>query len=91
MLVSEWLETTASLARLIAEGTQEERDHYGELYVRFLFEGPARAGMLHADPHPGQLPAAAHRRRLARRPRVVDYGAVARLPEQRPAADDRAR
>ena len=55
VLVSEWVETTASLARLIAEGTQEERNHYGDLYVRFLFEGPARVGMLHADPHPGNF------------------------------------
>ena len=55
VLVSEWVESTSSLARLIAEGNQEERNHYGALYVRFLFEGPARAGMLHADPHPGNF------------------------------------
>ena len=53
VLVSEWLESRSSLSRLIAEGSQSERDHYGNLYVRFLFSGPARAGMLHADPHPG--------------------------------------
>jgi predicted unusual protein kinase regulating ubiquinone biosynthesis (AarF/ABC1/UbiB family) len=82
VLVSEWVETTASLARLISEGTQEERNHYGDLYVRFLFEGPARVGMLHADPHPGNF-------RLLPTPDgslggigVVDYGAVARLPER---------
>src|SRR4051794_18980431 len=55
VLVSEWVESTGSLARLIADGTQEERDHYGSLYVRFLFEGPVRAGLLHADPHPGNF------------------------------------
>jgi predicted unusual protein kinase regulating ubiquinone biosynthesis (AarF/ABC1/UbiB family) len=55
VLVAEWLESPSSLARMIAEGTQEERDHYGELYVRFLFSGPARTGMLHADPHPGNF------------------------------------
>jgi len=82
VLVSEWLESPASLARMIAEGTQEQRDHYGQLYVRFLFSGPARTGMLHADPHPGNyriLPAAdGGLGRLG----VLDFGAVARLPER---------
>ncbi len=77
VLVSEWLTSDRSLARLIADGTQAERDHYGELYVRFLFSGPERAGLLHADPHPGNF-------RLLPDGRigVVDYGAVARLPQQ---------
>ena len=75
VLVSEWMESERSLARLIADGDQADRDHYGELYVRFLFSGPARAGLLHADPHPGNF------RLLADgRLGVVDYGAVARLP-----------
>jgi predicted unusual protein kinase regulating ubiquinone biosynthesis (AarF/ABC1/UbiB family) len=82
VLVSEWLESPSSLARMIAEGTQEERDHYGELYVRFLFSGPARTGMLHADPHPGNyriLPTAdGGLGRLG----ILDFGAVARLPER---------
>ncbi|MBA3308711.1 MAG: AarF/ABC1/UbiB kinase family protein [Nocardioidaceae bacterium] len=75
VLVSEWLESNRSLARLIADGSQAERNRYGEVYVRFLFSGPARAGLLHADPHPGNF-------RLLGDGRlgVVDYGAVARLP-----------
>ncbi len=79
VLVSEWLESGRSLARLIADGTQADRDHYGEIYVRFLFSGPARAGLLHADPHPGNF-------RLLPDGRigVVDYGAVARLPQGLP-------
>jgi len=78
-LVSTWMESAHSLAEIITSGTQEERDRYGEMYVRFLFAGPARTGMLHADPHPGNfriLPDG----RLG----VVDYGAVARLPEGLP-------
>ncbi|MEJ7707875.1 MAG: AarF/ABC1/UbiB kinase family protein [Nocardioidaceae bacterium] len=75
VLVSEWLEADRSLAKLIAEGSQEDRDHFGELYVRFLFSGPARAGLLHADPHPGNF-----RLMSGGRMGVVDYGAVARLP-----------
>src|SRR3954453_10634822 len=82
VLVSEWQEAPASLGSVIVGGTQEERDHYGELLVRFLFAGPARTGMLHADPHPGNfrvLPAAdGSPGRLG----VLDFGAVARLPER---------
>jgi predicted unusual protein kinase regulating ubiquinone biosynthesis (AarF/ABC1/UbiB family) len=80
VLVSEWVSSHASLARLIAEGSQEDRDRYGELYVRFLFEGPARTGLLHADPHPGnfRLLDDAHGTAALG---VVDFGAVARLPE----------
>ncbi|NYD43018.1 AarF/UbiB family protein [Nocardioides panaciterrulae] len=80
VLVTEWLESPASLATIIADGTQEERDHYGELLVRFLFSGPARTGMLHADPHPGNfriIPDAAGRPGQLG---VLDFGAVARLP-----------
>lgn len=76
VLVTEWLDSTRSLARLISDGTKEERDHYGEVYVRFLFSGPARASMLHADPHPGNF-----RLLPDGRVGVVDYGAVARLPD----------
>jgi predicted unusual protein kinase regulating ubiquinone biosynthesis (AarF/ABC1/UbiB family) len=82
VLVSEWIDSPASLARLIAEGTQEERNHYGELYVRFLFEGPARAGLLHADPHPGNFRVLATEDGSLGGIGIVDYGAVARLPEK---------
>ena len=78
-LVSTWLESEYSLAEIITNGTQEERDRYGEMYVRFLFAGPARTGMLHADPHPGNF-----RILSDGRLGVVDYGAVARLPEGLP-------
>ncbi len=83
VLVTEWLESPYSLSRVIREGTQAERDHYGRLFVTFLFEGPRRTGMLHADPHPGNyrvLPAADG---SPGRIGVLDFGAVARLPERR--------
>ena len=54
MLVTEWMESPSAWPRH-PQGTQEERDHYGELFVRFLFDGPTRTGMLHADPHPGNF------------------------------------
>jgi predicted unusual protein kinase regulating ubiquinone biosynthesis (AarF/ABC1/UbiB family) len=82
VLVTEWMESTGSLARVIREGTQEERDHYGHLFIRFLMDAPRRTGLLHADPHPGNfrtLPAAdGSPGRLG----VLDYGAVARLPDR---------
>src|SRR5215813_7644091 len=79
VLISEWMDGTP-LSKIISDGTQEERDRAGLLLVRFLFSGPARAGMLHADPHPGNfrvLPDG----RLG----VLDFGAVARLPGGIPA------
>ena len=74
VLVSEWLDGIP-LARIIAGGTTAQRDRAGIMIIRFLFSGPARVRLLHADPAPGQLPPA--RRRAARR---------ARLRRRRPAA-----
>jgi predicted unusual protein kinase regulating ubiquinone biosynthesis (AarF/ABC1/UbiB family) len=74
VLITDWMDGTP-LSKIISDGSQEERDRAGLLYVRFLFSGPARAGLLHADPHPGNfriLPDG----RLG----VLDFGAVDRLP-----------
>jgi predicted unusual protein kinase regulating ubiquinone biosynthesis (AarF/ABC1/UbiB family) len=78
-LVTEWLESPHSLAHVIREGSQEERDHYGQLFVRFLFAGPARTGMLHADPHPGNFRVMPTEDGRPGRLGVLDFGAVARL------------
>jgi predicted unusual protein kinase regulating ubiquinone biosynthesis (AarF/ABC1/UbiB family) len=74
VLVSEWMDGTP-LSRIISDGTKEQRDRAGILLVRFLFSGPSRAGLLHADPHPGNF-------RLLPDGRlgVIDFGAVDRLP-----------
>ena len=82
VLVTTWLDSPASLAEVIREGTQEERNHYGETFVRFLFGGPARTGMLHADPHPGNFRVLPRADGSPGRLGVLDYGAVARLPER---------
>jgi predicted unusual protein kinase regulating ubiquinone biosynthesis (AarF/ABC1/UbiB family) len=82
VLVSEWMESPASLASIIADGTQAERDHYGELLVRFLFAGPGRTGMLHADPHPGNFRILPGPDGEPGKLGVLDFGAVARLPER---------
>ena len=75
LLVSEWLDGIP-LARIIAGGTTAQRDRAGAMLIRFLFSGPARVGLLHADPHPGNF------RLLADgRLGVLDFGAVDRLPD----------
>jgi len=79
VIVTEWLESPASLASIITSGTQEERDHYGELLVRFLFAGPSRTGMLHADPHPGNFRVIPNDDGSPGKLGILDYGAVARL------------
>lgn len=78
VLVTEWIDGLP-LSRVISGGDQEARDRAGMLFVRFLFAGPARAGILHADPHPGNF------RLLADgRLGVLDFGAVSRLPDGLP-------
>ncbi|HEX2895087.1 MAG TPA: AarF/ABC1/UbiB kinase family protein [Marmoricola sp.] len=81
VLVTEWLESPASLAQVIRDGSQAERDHYGEAFARFLMGGPARTGMLHADPHPGNFRLIPGPGGAPGKLGVLDYGAVARLPE----------
>src|ERR1700745_3304108 len=44
VLVTEWMDGTP-LSKIISDGSQEERDHAGLLLARFLFSGPARAGL----------------------------------------------
>ena len=78
VIVSEWLEGVP-LSRLIADGSQDERDLAARRYLEFLFLGPSRAGLLHADPHPGNF-------RLTPDGRlgVLDFGAVKQLPDGMP-------
>jgi predicted unusual protein kinase regulating ubiquinone biosynthesis (AarF/ABC1/UbiB family) len=78
VIVSEWLEGTP-LSKVIASGTPEDRDRAGRLMAVLHFSGPQRAGLLHADPHPGNF-------RLLPDGRlgVIDFGATARLPDGHP-------
>ncbi|WP_232797144.1 ABC1 kinase family protein [Blastococcus atacamensis] len=78
VVVSEWMEGTP-LSRVIAHGSREQRDRAGRLLAVLHFSGPQRAGLLHADPHPGNF-------RLLPDGRlgVIDFGATARLPDGHP-------
>jgi predicted unusual protein kinase regulating ubiquinone biosynthesis (AarF/ABC1/UbiB family) len=78
VLVTEWVEGTP-LAQIIREGTPEERDEAGRLMAVLHLSAPARAGLLHADPHPGNF-----RMLPDGRLGVIDFGAVARMPEGTP-------
>lgn len=80
VLVSEWVDGRP-MSDIIANGTTEERDRMGLLYERFLLSGPERAGLLHADPHPGN-----YRMTDDGRLCVFDFGAVAVLPDGLPPA-----
>ena len=80
VVVSEWVDGRP-LSAIIADGTPEERDAAGALYARFLLAGPARAGLLHADPHPGNFRITPDGRLC-----ILDFGAVAELPGGLPVA-----
>ncbi|WP_067659844.1 ABC1 kinase family protein [Nocardia harenae] len=80
VIVTEWV-TGTPLSGIIRAGdedpagTIELRNRVAALLGTFHFSSPARAGLLHADPHPGNfmmLPDG----RLA----VIDFGACAPLP-----------
>ncbi|MEU5597101.1 AarF/ABC1/UbiB kinase family protein [Streptomyces sp. NPDC020298] len=78
VLVTEWIDGIP-LSEVISDGSTEQRDRAGQLLARFLFSGPARTGLLHADPHPGNfrlLPDGEDSWRLG----VLDFGTVDRLP-----------
>lgn len=74
VLVTEWIDGTP-ISAIIADGSQANRNRSGYLLSTLHFSAPARVGLLHADPHPGNF-------RLLDDGRlgVVDFGAVARLP-----------
>ncbi|WP_333734180.1 ABC1 kinase family protein [Streptomyces sp. IBSBF 3010] len=89
VLVTEWMDGVP-LADVIADGTAGQRDRAGQLLARFLFSGPARTGLLHADPHPGNFrllppdPEAdasdGDADEASWRLGVLDFGTVDRLP-----------
>ncbi|MEO6504043.1 MAG: AarF/ABC1/UbiB kinase family protein [Jatrophihabitantaceae bacterium] len=78
VVVSEWLEGIP-LSKIIATGTEEQRNRAGRLLALLHFSAPQRSQLLHADPHPGNF-------RLLEDGRigVLDFGAMARLPHGTP-------
>jgi len=77
-LVTEWV-AGRKLSEVIRAGTQQERDAAAALLAEFHYSSPARIGLLHADPHPGNFQLLPDGRLM-----VIDFGAVARLPHGLP-------
>lgn len=78
VLVTGWVDGTP-LSATIAGGSQDQRDLAGRLLATLHFSAPQRVRLLHADPHPGNFRILADGR-LG----VIDFGAVARLPDGHP-------
>jgi len=79
VMVSEWVEGRA--LNTAFELSQDVRNRMGLAYVRFLFAAPARVGLRHADPHPGNF-----KMMPDGRLGVIDFGLVARVPGGLPSA-----
>ena len=78
VVIQEWIEGIP-MAHIIRDGTPEQRDLVGTLLLELTFDAPRRLGMMHGDAHPGNfmlLPDG--------RMGVIDFGAVAPLPEGLP-------
>lgn len=83
VIISEWLDGPP-LSTLIQQSErsateQANRDRIANIVVELMFSSPARLGLLHADPHPGNF-------LLLKDGRigVIDFGAVAVLPDGLP-------
>jgi predicted unusual protein kinase regulating ubiquinone biosynthesis (AarF/ABC1/UbiB family) len=74
VLVSRWMDGTG-LAEVARDGSADERDGLGAAYQHFFLTSPARVGLLHTDPHPGNF-------RLLDDGRmgVLDFGSVLVMP-----------
>jgi predicted unusual protein kinase regulating ubiquinone biosynthesis (AarF/ABC1/UbiB family) len=88
VLVTEWIDGIP-LSKIISGGTPEQRNEAGRLLLGFLFSGPGRVGLLHADPHPGNfrlMPVDGAGDEGPWQLGVLDFGAVNRLPGGMPEA-----
>ncbi|MGB7962769.1 MAG: AarF/UbiB family protein [Propionicimonas sp.] len=77
VLVSDWVDGVKLTT--LTDRPEAERNAAGLDYVTFLFAGPSLAGLLHADPHPGNYLVTPDGK-LA----VLDFGLVSRLPNGLP-------
>ncbi|WP_230425479.1 ABC1 kinase family protein [Prauserella cavernicola] len=80
VVVTEWV-TGTPFAEIIRAGTENQRNEAGRLLAEFHYSSPARAKLLHSDPHPGNFMLLDDGRIC-----VIDFGAVAHLPEGAPPA-----
>ena len=79
VMITEWV-TGTPLSQIINSGDQDTRNEAGRLLTTMLYSSAPRAGMMHADAHPGNFQLMPDGRLL-----VIDFGLVARLPHGWPA------
>jgi predicted unusual protein kinase regulating ubiquinone biosynthesis (AarF/ABC1/UbiB family) len=78
VVVSEWIEGKP-LSEIIRNGTPDERDLSGTRLFELTFDAPSRVGLMHGDAHPGNFMLMEDGRMA-----VIDFGAVAPLPNGLP-------
>lgn len=78
VMVSEWIDGTR-LSKLITDGTQEQRNDAAAKMTTFEISSPARVGLLHGDPHPGNFYVLDDGRFG-----ILDFGAVGHYPDGLP-------
>src|SRR5262245_15658168 len=83
VLVTEWV-VGKPLSAVIRDGDRAERDLAGLRLAEFHYSSPARVGLLHSDPHPGNFMLTDDGRLC-----VIDFGAVAQLPDGLPPTHGR--
>ncbi len=83
VLVTEWVDGRA-LSSIIRDGDRAARDLAGLRLAEFHYSSPARVGLLHSDPHPGNFMLTGDGRLC-----VIDFGACAQLPDGLPKAHGR--
>ncbi|BBZ80018.1 ABC transporter ATP-binding protein [Mycolicibacterium anyangense] len=79
VMITEWVEGVP-MAQIIRSGTVEQRDLCGTRLLELTLGAPARVGMMHGDAHPGNFMLLDDGRMA-----VIDFGAVAPLPDGIPA------
>lgn len=78
VVISEWI-TGTPLSKIITEGAQEERNNAATKMALFEYSSPARVGLMHGDPHPGNFQLMEDGRFA-----VMDFGAVGIFPNGLP-------
>ncbi len=74
VVIAEWMEGVP-LAKIIREGTVEERDLMGTRLFELTYDAPRRLEMMHGDAHPGNFMLLPDDKMG-----VIDFGAVAPMP-----------
>jgi predicted unusual protein kinase regulating ubiquinone biosynthesis (AarF/ABC1/UbiB family) len=78
VMITEWTEGLP-MSHIIRSGTVDQRDLCGTRLFELTFGAPARVGMMHGDAHPGNFMLRDDGRLV-----VIDFGAVAPLPDGLP-------